>query len=267
MNLKGKMSNIFNFNRFRKLFVKHTTEHYRSYLMSAMVFSGILVLLYGFVILTDGIMNHGFRLSAAAILYLLAGGIFTSTIFSEYSQKNKAIVALALPASHFEKFIVGWVYSYVLYTVVFTLCFSLVDVIYMHFTNQFETEKNLLNILPKENFLALIFCIFSVLHSVFLFGAVYFQGLQFVRTALGFFIGIVLLCIFHFNLLKALLPNENVQFNPPFINGLRTNPELANFKNVDLGGINTDILVGMMLIGVTLTMWTASFFQIKEKQI
>ena len=38
------MNNFFSLNRFCRLFVKHTAEHYRIYLMSVAVLAGVIIL-------------------------------------------------------------------------------------------------------------------------------------------------------------------------------------------------------------------------------
>ena len=57
---------------------------------------------------------------------LLAGTMFTSTIFAGYGDKKKAVAALTLPASHFEKYLVAWLYSFLIFAIVYSAGFFLI---------------------------------------------------------------------------------------------------------------------------------------------
>src|SRR5579863_8241188 len=113
------MNEVFSFGRFRRLFVKHTVEHYRTYLMSIAVLAGVLLLGGAFVFyMIAEPPDPAFQTAMFVILMLLAGALFSSTVFSDYGDKNKATPALTLPATALEKFLIGWVYSYPIFLVV-----------------------------------------------------------------------------------------------------------------------------------------------------
>ncbi|MBS1532990.1 MAG: hypothetical protein JSU01_22005, partial [Bacteroidetes bacterium] len=104
------MNNFFNFRRFSRLFVKHTAEHYRTYLMSAAVLAGVLLLGGSFLFfIVPDLPDAGLQTAIFVVVLLVAGTLFTSTVFSDFGDKHKAIPALALPATAFEKFLVGWI--------------------------------------------------------------------------------------------------------------------------------------------------------------
>src|SRR5580704_16189810 len=120
------MNEVFSFRRFSRLFVKHTAEHYRIYLMSIGLLAGVLLLAGSFLffVIPDP-PDPGFQEASYIMLLFLAGGIFTSTVFSDFGEKNKAIPALTLPATTFEKYLVGWLYSYPIFLVIYTGVFYL----------------------------------------------------------------------------------------------------------------------------------------------
>ena len=261
------MNNIFGFKRFGKLFLKHTTEHFRSYLMSTLVLCGIITIFYAFVTMTGGTTRAGFRISALTIFYLLAGCIFTSTVFSDYGNKNKAISSLTLPVSHLEKFLVGWVYSYLIYTAIFAISFSLVDYCFVQFASQVEDKRSLLKAMDDVPILGTLFYFYSILHSVAIFGAIYFKSMHFIKTALCFFATIILLTIFHNALLRTLVTADEVMFSQPFLNGLGIRSETKIFYMIRLDDSMKGIYSSIMLVGITAMLWIGSFFEIKEKQI
>src|ERR1700761_2132190 len=98
------MSEVFSFTRFRRLFAKHTVEHYRTYLMSIAVLGGVLVLGGSFVFyMVPDPPVPAAQTAMFVVLFLISGALFTSTVFSDYGEKNKAIPALTLPATTLEK--------------------------------------------------------------------------------------------------------------------------------------------------------------------
>ena len=111
------MNNIFNINRFGRLFIKHTAEHYKSYLMSLLVLLGLCCLAVVFMVyLINAPLDIGLQTALFTVILLLAGTIFTSTIFADFGDKKKAI-ACAYPAGFTFRKIPGWL-------VVFLLVFS-----------------------------------------------------------------------------------------------------------------------------------------------
>src|SRR5450755_2181657 len=121
------MNKILNPTRFWRLFTKHTAENYSTYLMSMSVLAGVMLLGGAFIIfLIPGPMDAGFQSVVFIILMLISGTIFSSTVFSELGDKRKAVPALTLPATQLEKFLVGWVYAYPIFVLVYTGIFYLV---------------------------------------------------------------------------------------------------------------------------------------------
>src|SRR5665213_2760957 len=110
------MNNTFNLTRFGRLFVKHTVEHYKSYLMSLAVLMGVMLLGDGFItyLIPGDFMDAGMQSALFMSVLLLAGTIFASTIFADLGDNKKAMASLTLPASHFEKYLVAWLYSVII---------------------------------------------------------------------------------------------------------------------------------------------------------
>src|SRR4051794_28226809 len=103
------MSNTFDIKRFGMLFKKHTLEHGKTYLLSAGVLTGIMFLTLGFMSYSsNGHLRINEQIPVFVFLSIIAGGIFTSIVFTELGDKSKAIPTLMLPASHFEKYLVAW---------------------------------------------------------------------------------------------------------------------------------------------------------------
>src|SRR6185437_9488020 len=120
------MNYNFNMNRFGRLFVKHTAEHYKGYLMSLAVLIGVLVLGGCFLVyMVEARLDKGLQSAFYMMMLFLAGTIFTSTVLNDLGDRKKATAWLTLPASHFEKYLVAWVYSLLILLVIYTAAFYL----------------------------------------------------------------------------------------------------------------------------------------------
>ena len=118
--------------RFSQLFVNYTIANYRTYLMSFGVLLGILFLVMIYASAENKfILTEEARQMFFTIFIFLGGAIFTTSIFSNLSDKRKSIAFLMLPASNFEKFLVAWLYSFVVFQLVYIVGFYLVDLVVM----------------------------------------------------------------------------------------------------------------------------------------
>lgn len=62
------MNEVFSFSRFSRLFIKHTAEHYRTYLMATGILVGFLVLSGGFLILVNVEPDISFQMASYSIV-------------------------------------------------------------------------------------------------------------------------------------------------------------------------------------------------------
>ncbi|WP_449438391.1 hypothetical protein [Pedobacter steynii] len=182
------MNETFNFTRFLNLFKKHTAEQYKTYLMSAGVLIGVLILILGFISYsTRGHMGPTIQAAMFINFLFFSGTIFTSLIFTDLGDRKKSIPALSLPASHFEKYLVAWIYSFVIFQLVFLACFYTIDYLVVAAWNASAEEKmELINVFSPDRKVWASFLIFAVLHSICFLGAVFFEKLHFIKTVFVF---------------------------------------------------------------------------------
>jgi hypothetical protein len=256
------MNNIFNPGRFIRLFAKHTTEHYKNYFMSLGVLFGVMLLGAGFLVyLLNAPLDIGLQTALFTSILLLSGTIFTSTIFSDYGDSKKAIPALMLPASHFEKYLVAWIYSFIGFLIGFLACFYSVDWLAINAKHYPGQQIVILN-LHSEYFLQ-CFLTFAFMHAVVFWGAVYFNKLHFIKTAFAFFIGIALMLIINKIMLGGLL-NLDVRMTPPF--GALIIKEHSRDIVVLIDGNGGHFLI-WVLAGLALIFWAAAYYRLMEKQV
>ena len=255
------MNYNFNMNRFARLFLKHTAEHYKSYLMSLAVLIGVLVLGGCFLVyMVEARLDKNVQSALYMIMLFLAGTIFTSTVLTDLGDRKKAVAWLTLPASHFEKYLVAWVYSLLIFLVVYTASFYLSAVFVVNI-KQFDGHRyGVLNIFERRIFETCL--IYAFLHSVALYGAVFFERLHFIKTAFVFFISLALLVIINKIILGALL-GRAVESTPPF-------------SNVRFSGSDQEVRVAeklqepymiWLVTVLAVIFWIAAYWRLKEKQV
>lgn len=256
------MNNTFNPARFARLFVKHTTEHYKNYLMSLTVLFGVMLLGASFLVyLINAPIDLGLQTALFVSIMLLAGTIFTSNIFSDFGDRKKAGSALMLPASHFEKYLVAWVYSFIGFLICYLACFYLVDWMAINAKHYPGQQIVMLNVFNR--YITMCFLMFAFMHAVVLWGAIFYNKLHFVKTAFAFFIGIALLMIINKVALGCLL-NKNVHMTPPFgaLRIMEHSREITVFIAGDDGGFVLWVLAALAFI-----FWAAAYYRLKEKQV
>jgi hypothetical protein len=258
------MNEFFSFRRFLRLFVKHTSEHYRTYLMSIGVLAGVLVLCGAFLlIIAPGALEPGFQTASYVILLFVSGGIFTSTVFAEYGEKNRAIPALTLPATAFEKFLVGWLYSYPIFLAVYTLVFYLA-LLGLGSLRHMPAGRHFIVFSVGQSQMPVFLVMFTIIQSLALFGAIFFRKLQFIKTGFAFFItlGMVVVCNSLFLKIITGVTVEKMAIPFGFLNFY------IGDKYYSIGtGSQASELVLVLLMVVAASTWVAAYYRLKEKQV
>lgn len=255
------MNNYFSLKRFCRLFMKHTTEHYRTYLMSAAVLAGVFLLGGSFIFyMIPGPVDAGFQMAIFGVLILIAGPLFTSTIFTDLGDKRRAIPILTLPASPLEKFMVSWIYSYVIFLLVYTSVFYLVLVILMNLKPWPGHQSEILSLFQDK--FVLVIMLFSFLNAVTLYGAIRFEKLHFIKTGFSFFIFYALLILVNSVFVRFIVGRPIKPVMPfAFLNF----QDGVNFYSVGLNA-QQSAWVFIVVPVVSLLFWMAAYFRFKEKQ-
>lgn len=255
------MSNTFNPTRFGRLFIKHTVEHYKSYLMSLTVLIGVMILGGSFLVyMIEARIDRGLQTAVFSMIMLLAGPIFTSTIFTDLGDKKKSVVFLTLPASHFEKYLVAWIYSFAIFLVIYTASFYLVVLFAVNIKHFPGQPTEIINVFQWP--ILGMYLVYAFLHSIAFYGAIFFEKLHFIKTGFIFFIFFALLIISNKLLLGALL-NHPVDPTVPFG---RLQFTTNNNHAVNIGQ-QEDFLLLVIITLVALFFWIATYFRLKEKQV
>jgi hypothetical protein len=267
------MNNTFNLQRFALLFKKHTIEHSRSYLLSIAVMFGASVLLLEFnAFINHSVLKHTTQSAIFSAVLLLVGSIFASLSFTTLGNRQQAISTLTLPASHFEKYLLQWIYTFVIFQLVCLGIFYVADIIVVGlnptgnegFNARFIVQNSVFSIFDTTNDAYAAFITYFLFHSLTFWGAIFFNKLHFVKTAFAFFIAAMVIIIASQTLQTFLIGSHVVRGIMPF-GGISLNTAEHGTKNIDApAGV---MLVGMgVLCTVVVLFWVSAYYRLKEKQ-
>ena len=271
------MNNTFNINRFGLLLKRQLLDFGKIYLISLLALTGILVGFYYFNL--PKIEEHYFRwnqfsqviLSFRLPIFLMFGFIFISVIASSYftslGQKPKAIMELMVPASLFEKLLLGIFFTAIVGLASYLLIFYIVDktfIIYLDNSWRYQkilnTETNLLtqvtyssivDDITSERKLYGFFALPFLTTSIFLLGSVYFNRFHYIKTAISvmIFIGAASYIIYK----SASLLTRNM-----------VGVHQGSFQNrEDL----VFLLIFLVITALTLIFWAITYVRLKEKEV
>ena len=258
------MSQLFDVSRFWRLFSKHTTEHGGGYLLATGVLLGGLTLVLGAAAFLSSSPLPASEQGAFFVLGLFgAGAFFTSTVFALYGDKKQATAALLLPASHGEKYLVGWLYSLPIFLAVYIGCFYLVDSLVLQFDSHDGPRAQLVQLFTGEEHLYTSLVAYAALHAVFLWGSIFFTKQHFVRTAFGVLLAAVVLIALNFQVLQAWAGQE-LNTAVPF--STMSLHEGKQWYAVSLPDAQK-AWFGLVPVGVMLLAWAAAYRRVTEKQI
>lgn len=258
------MNNTFSFTRFCMLFKKHTIENASLYLLSSGVLTGLLFIALGLIAYNlGGVVPPGVQTVIFVFFMLFSGCIFTSISYTSLGDKRKAIPMLTLPASHLEKYLVGWIYSFIIFQLVFVGVFYLVDSIVLNFGASANNPAQLLNLFDKRYFAFIAFAIYMALHAFTFWGAIYFEKLHFIKTSFVFFALLIVYVILNQPVLHLMIDKE-LLINMPF-DSLRfmDNGHKYNIEQP----IDFDYYHLTAVMVIALLLWCSSFFRLQEKEV
>ena len=256
------MNRHFNLTRFGRLFRKHTNEQSTGYLMATAVLLGGLAAVVGGAAY---LMTGPFQASEQAAFFVLglvaAGTFFTSTVFAPLGDKRAATAALTLPASHLEKYLVGWLFSLPLFLAVYVGCFYLVAWVVVGIHDRPGEHTALVELFSNDSKLYMSLCLYAMLNGLFLAGSIFFTRLHFVKTAFAVMLTLVVLGLVSYKLAQGIVGPE-VQSAAPF--------SMVSFKNgmytLELPPVQQQWLL-LLPLGLALLGWAAAYARLTEKEV
>jgi hypothetical protein len=231
--------------------------------MSLLVLLGVMLLGGSFIVyMLDAPMEIGMQTALFTIILLLAGTIFTSTVFADLGDNKKAISWLTLPASHFEKYLVVWLYSFLVLVVIYTSCFYIV-LLFLISIKQFPNQHTEVFDIFYRGGGAQVFLLYGFLHSIAFWGAIRFERQHFIKTAFIFFIGIALLIIIN-HLMQYVMLGKGIMMDVPF--GGVVFMENNRMKEINITVDQQGHILSLIVV-LSFIFWIAAYYRLKEKQV
>lgn len=192
----------------------------------------------------------------------IAGGVFSNSMFQEFSNPQSGIWLLSIPATHGEKVVTSILISVLFFLLTYFPTFYLADTLYLLATNQFSIDT-ILNPF-KDGFYQFLFFYF-LFNGFILLGSVIFKKHSFIKTLLAMILLIVLFNYVNTLMLQSLIPDANVVSTTAFDSFLFRH-EGENIKVSLLG--NSDFLSAVFVRFILpVAIWFTVWLKLKEKQI
>jgi hypothetical protein len=273
------MNQFFNFKRFQLLVAKHWADNKKRYILSVLAFIGLLISWFSFTLLTiqDFPMARPIQQITFFFSLFAVGTFYASQYFRDLGSRAKGINFLLVPASAFEKLLCSLLYTVVLFFVVFTLAYYLVDIVMVNIANgiygsQSNASKasvvnmfkvNLLRF-NSDSSLNFLLMFFSV-QSAFLLGSVYFEKYSFIKTIISGFVGCFILFCLMYLLNEKLLPEGD--YPRGFLTAYRVYVDGVNDPLVQVPRWIGEVFRFLLMYAIAPFLWIVTYYRLKEKQV
>lgn len=275
------MNNTFNIQRFGLLLKRQWLEFGKIYLITLAVALGVIITFYGFATwgtILDGRNFSPYTLQFREPLFLIFGFLFITVVASSYfahlGQKPKATIDLMIPASTFEKFLTGIIFTTILSTISFLIIFYLTDLAFISklksisesgITETFNSENGdkiigsssnvsyfFAENKPKE-FTSIYLIVPFFVTSIFLLGSIYFNRFHYIKTAISVM------------LFSGIWTWIIVQTGKSVFEGkILINSSQSGYN--DQKGL-IELGVFSLILLLTAIFWTITYVRLKEKQV
>lgn len=285
MKKQFAMNQVFSIKRWGMLVGLHWQENRKRYLLAVYAMLGLLLVWYSFVIIMDrfdpmaGFMQY--TTYYAGLFFV--GCLYSSTIFSDLGDKAQGIAYLSIPVSALERLLCGLLFCTVAFFIVYNLIFYVVDIPMVHLANRlieqqhrvwsegypvdrstvFNVFRGLDNNFDDQHhhiFLIAYFCI----QSTYILGSVYFSRYAFIKTTVAVFLLILLFVIIQSRVIVPSLPKG---WHPRDFTDWERNSGTPLVQVIRLPPVLSATLGALLKYGVPLTLWVATYFRLKEKEV
>ena len=256
------MGNTFSFDRLKLLIYKYAVENWKLYIISFIVMS---IPIYFSNLTMDRQKNLPF-FGAYIFLMIVTGGIYTGMFFAKWTDKAKGSIYILLPALAFEKIALVFFCTVLIFVPLFTCVFYLESLLLSQiyypggevwFMEQSGEHSNIYTFISDAIVPYLFF------QSLFLLLNIWLEKRQTVRVliylAFSYFAVMMSTALYiqRFSGIHSILVREKMVLFPVTVSYsgyLFTSPLIAN------------VSVPILFI-ITILIYMASYFKLKEKEI
>ena len=184
----------FSFTRFNHLFVKQWKENKKAYLLGLIAIP-ILIGVISLIIAYSDDFSENNQNMVLVFGSLIIGGIFCSTLLSEYAPKPRAIRSLILPTTNLEKLLVAIVYGLIIFPIVYLAMVYPVTLLVNYIDFEIFGNLYLAETYSAKNCIEFILGTTSILSFVLLC-SLFYRKFIFIKASLTFVCFIFLLMAF-----------------------------------------------------------------------
>lgn len=193
------MNNHFSFNRWWTLVKKQWGENMKLYVLGMLAILGLLAFGFFLWVVSHG-SNEEYREETLYFMgligFFITGSVFASMLFSNLSQKDKAIHWLGSPATHFEKLCCALFYAVIVFNAFYFLSFFLVKAVGISILRM-NPENRVITVYSFQQrateLIQFLLIVYIAVQSFYLLGSVYFSRYSFVKTTV---VGLLLIIVF-----------------------------------------------------------------------
>ncbi len=275
------MNNQFSFSRVILLLRKNLKENGKSYLLMFIAGFGIILLIYGLIIVAGlhKMFPSGDRKMLFTIGLFLGGTLFSASFYSFFKSQPKTIQFLLLPATTGEKLLIGFILTQIVYIIVFLISFTSIDWFMCTIYNEFvsipkwiiEQEKHYYKAVSLFNtdtvLIKQILVMYFITTSIAHLGSLSFINNAYVKTVILFILTVVALIFFNNKMLGLMIPEPIMPYGKYFTETFRIGSIQQPTGSVTLPNLWHTTIAWFLPIFLYISCWTMSYFKIKEKQI
>jgi hypothetical protein len=280
------MHSMFSFSRWWMLVILHWAENRRRYGLGVLAMGGLLLFWFSVILAMDAHapLSIGYQFGTFYIGLFFTGCLFGSQVFSALNRKREAIQYLMVPASHLEKLLCGLLYGVVLFFIVYTLLFYLVDIPMVQLAGRIAkkgppmfTQGDILIQRPvvyslfgggawnlsvdAGNYLLMVY--FAV-QAFFILGSIYFTRYPILKTIIAGLLLSLLGSIFMGKVIEANLPTGWHMEN---LFDWYRDDKSAGEQWVRLPGATKEFLLRIIKYSLPFIFWFITYFRLKEKEV
>jgi hypothetical protein len=267
------MNQFFSFKRFSLLVMKHWADNRRRYVLSVFAFIGLLITWFVFTMLMvpSSPMPPDMQYATFYGALFTVGSFYANHYFRELGSKAKASNFLLVPASSFEKILCAFLFSVLLFFIVFTAAYYLVDMLMVAISNSFVKPEgrpevavvNVFQVFDQDESYVLIS--FFAVQAAFLLGSVYFSKYSFIKTVItGFFVWVFLFALLYL-FYENLLPQGD--FTDGMFGSYRVRVEGATDQLIQMPEWTGPLFRVLIIYGIAPFLWIVAYYRLKEKQV
>ena len=237
-------------------------ENFRIYTIGLSVLMALLLCMFLIVHQWQDSFAGAVQNGVFVIGLFIAGGVFSNSMFQEFSSPQSGMWLLSIPAKASEKVITNILISALFFLLIYFPIFYLADVLYLAFTNKLGLES-ILNPF-KDGFYQFIFMYF-IFNGIILLGSVIFNKHSFIKTLLAAILLLVILNYVNTLILEFLIPDAKIVSSITFDSFLFSH-QGENVKVLLLG--SSEVLSAIFVRAVLpIFIWVAVWLKLKEKEI